>query len=295
MRRFYLKQLNIVLKAAESGADWRMQAEVLTQKLEGELRVVISNKQEADAGILWLTDCPHTAGMLMHMHLPVVIWLHEGNRQCSFPDVPYAVEKPFELDADFFDKIYRRYAGIPWEIAETERCIIRETTVEDVDSFARIYREPGITKYTDAFCIEPRSEREYVKEYVKKVYDFFGYGVWTVLWKETGEVIGRVGFEQPVAGEKHDDSLREEGVEDMLTLGYMIAAPWQGKGIAQEVCRAALAFAREELQVTGVQVWIDAENLASLRVAEKLGFQGKFVDLAGKRYFKGSCLRAPEA
>ena len=146
--------------------------------------------------------------------------------------------------------------------------------MEDVDSFVKIYQDPGITRYTDAFCIEPQKEREHVKQYIEKVYEFFGFGVWTVLWKETGEVIGRVGFEQPYAGEAGKaagDGENDGDDDELLALGYMIARPWQGKGIAQEVCRAALDFAREELEVSKVQVVIDAENQPSLRLAERLG------------------------
>lgn len=296
MKRFYLKRVNIVCKAADNGVEAgqqetiRLQAEALAGRLREQFVVNLmdqakvdwvehANDEEdmghvADAGILWLTDCPDIAGQLTAGQLPVVVWLHEGNRQHSFPDIRYAVEEPQELEADFFDKIYRRFTGIPWEIAETKRCIIRETIVEDVDSFVKIYQDPGITRYTDAFCIEPQKEREHVKQYIEKVYEFFGFGVWTVLWKETGEVIGRVGFEQPYAGEAGKaagDGENDGDDDELLALGYMIACPWQGKGIAQEVCRAALDFAREELEVSKVQVVIDAENQPSLRLAERLG------------------------
>ncbi len=303
-KRFYLRQVNIVCKAIddEAGCEQQtpiqQQAEMLAGKLRerfvvnlmecADVNLMKQVEEEigrtADAGVLWLTDCPDIAGYLTARNLPAMVWLHEGNRHCSFANIRYTVEMPQELEADFYDKIYRRYAGIPWEIAETKRCIIRETTVDDVDSFIKIYRNPGITRYTDAFCIEPQKEREHVKEYIEKVYEFFGFGVWTVLWKETGEVIGRVGFEQPYVGEARkvarDDEVDGDD-EELLALGYMLARPWQGKGIAQEVCRAALDFAREELQVSKVQVVIDAENQSSLRLAEKLGFR-EWGDVAAK-------------
>lgn len=220
--------------------------------------------QETD-GILWLTDSAEAARWMVDNRLPVIAWLHEGNRSDSFANVRYAVECPGELDADFFDRIFRRYAGIPWDILETDRCLVRETVVEDVDAFVRIYQDPEVTRYTEPFCKEPEAEREYVKEYIEKVYDFYGYGVWTVLRKESGEVIGRVGFEQA----------------DLPFLGYMIAPDWQGKGIAYEVCRAVLKFAREELGMETVRVQIDQRNLASVRLAEKLGFVNEKASLDG--------------
>lgn len=331
-KRFYLRQVNIVCKAVDNEAGYgqqtaigqqemtRQQAEALVGKLREQYVVNLmepakvdwlehaevgfmehANNEEdmghvADAGILWLTDCADIARHLTAGQLPVMVWLHGGNSHCSFADIRYAVENPQELEVDFYDKIYRRHAGIPWEIAETKRCIIRETTVDDVDSFVKIYQDPGITRYTDAFCIESQKEQEHVKQYIEKVYEFFGFGVWTVLWKETGEVIGRVGFEQPYAGEAgkaagdgedDGDEGNEADDEGLLALGYMIARPWQGKGIAQEVCRAALDFAREELEVSKVQVVIDAENQPSLRLAERLGFR-EWRDVAAKG---GKCRR----
>ncbi|MBR5247343.1 MAG: GNAT family N-acetyltransferase [Lachnospiraceae bacterium] len=325
-KRFYLKQVNIVCKAIEDGVRCgqqtliqqqeiiRQQAEMLAGKLREQFVVNLMESADVnlmecadpgsmertevedgiehatDAGILWLTDCPDIAGFLMARQQPVMVWLHEGNRHCSFADIRYAVEAPGELEADFYDKIYRRYAGIPWEIAQTKRCVIRETAVDDVDSFVKIYQDSEITRYTDAFCIEPQKEREHVKEYIEKVYEFFGFGIWTVLWKETGEVIGRVGFEQPYAGEagKAAGGESDEGDDEkLLALGYMIACPWQGKGIAQEICKAVLDFAREELEVSKVQVVIDAKNQSSLRLAERLGF-GEWQDVVAK---SGKCRR----
>lgn len=291
MGRRYLKVLRVVLRYPEGAA--REQAQRIAEKFAGELNVEIIvvrqvsewlEKKETrpdESGVLWLTDCAEVAARLSECNLAVMAWLHEGNRQSCFANIRYAIEDPEEAEVSFYDNIFRRFAGIPWEIAETERCIIRETTVEDVDDFIRIYREPEITRYTDPFCGEADSERQYVKEYIERVYEFFGYGVWTVVWKETEEVIGRVGFEQPVASDEGEDS-------DTPVLGYMIALPWQGKGIAKEVCDAVLSFAREEMGFTAVQVRIDAENTASLKLAGKLGFEGRYVlSEEGRSIFRG--------
>ena len=97
--------------------------------------------------------------------------------------------------------------------------------------------------------MEADGERQCVEEYIRKVYDFYGYGIWSVVWKQTGEVIGRVGFEQ--------------GEPPML--GYMIAGEWQRRGIAEEVCRAVLEVAGQELGWEEVAVKIDRRNAASGR------------------------------
>lgn len=273
MGKRYMTQLNIWLESTDTVV--RCEAMKLIEGLRREGIAVIEADlpddgldKESLSGILWLTDSVHAVHSLTEKQLPVVVWLHEGNRNCSFASARYAVECAYELGGDFYDRIYRRYAGIPWDILETDRCLVRETRVEDVSALIDIYRNPNITRYTEPFCQEPDAEREYVKEYIEKVYDFYGYGVWTVVWKASGEVIGRVGFEQ----------------SEHPYLGYMIGENWQGQGIAFEVCQAVLEMAKAELGMDTVRVQIDKSNLPSLRLAQKLGFEYQsLIEKGGRR------------
>ncbi|MDE7359050.1 MAG: GNAT family N-acetyltransferase [Lachnospiraceae bacterium] len=136
---------------------------------------------------------------------------------------------------------------------------MRETTVEDVDCFYRIYAEPSITKYMENLFADRDEEVAYTKDYIEKVYAFYGYGMWTVLDKEGGGVIGRAGI-----------SWREG--YDLPELGFVFGVPWQGRGYAYEVCSAILAYARKELLMERVQALVQPGNERSLRLCEKLGF-----------------------
>ena len=62
------------------------------------------------------------------------------------------------------------------------------------------------------------------------------------------------------------------GVEDR-GLGYMIAVPWQQKGLAEEVCREILQYGKDQLGFEQIQVLMEAENTASEHLCRKLGFQ----------------------
>lgn len=68
------------------------------------------------------------------------------------------------------------------------------------------------------------------------MYGYYGYGMWLVFDKASGELIGRAGLEH-----------REFPDAVELELGYLIDPDRQGQGLATEVCQAILAFAREEL------------------------------------------------
>ena len=130
---------------------------------------------------LYVTDQGEIYASLQQQGCYVLPCLHENNRGESFPGAHYAVEKPEEMDEESFDLAYRRLAGLPWEILTTKRCVVRETTVEDVDSFYRIYAEPSITEYMENLFRDRDEEIAYTKDYIEKVYAFYGYGMWTVL------------------------------------------------------------------------------------------------------------------
>lgn len=229
---------------------------------------------EKEEVILYVTDDIQTARELRNCGAAVLIYLHEGNREQDFSEFMYAVEDPEGLDPEYVDKVYRRLKGLPWDILETERCLIRETTPEDVEEFYQIYSDPAITRYMEDLYPEIEQEKQYIREYIEKVYSFFEFGVWTVVERESGSVIGRAGFAY------------REGYEDP-ELGFIIGVPWQRRGYAQEVCRAVLKYGWEVLGFEQVQALVEPGNEASLRLCGKLGFAEKErVTEKGKEYVR---------
>lgn len=217
---------------------------------------------------LILTDSPQLSHICRKYDMAVAAVLTEEN---DFEEVsiPYAVTGIEDLDEEYLKRIWQRYRGIPWTICETERCLVRETTVEDVEAFYRLYADKSITAYMENLFEDPEREREYIKEYIEKVYGFYGFGMWTVCLKDSGEVIGRAGL-----------SMRE-GFEEP-ELGYVIGVPWQKQGLAAEVCRAILKYGEEELGFRNVRILMNPENAASERLCKSLGFRYvKDIDLDG--------------
>ena len=74
-----------------------------------------------------------------------------------------------------------------------------------------------------------------------------------------GELVGVIGLEQ----------LRSEHFE----IGYWIAEPWWGLGLATEAARRVVAFALDDLGLDQVVAGHFADNPASGRVLEKCGFR----------------------
>lgn len=206
---------------------------------------------------LILTDSPELASICRKLDMAVAAVLSGTGK--DFPGILYAVTDVENLDENYLKRIWQRYRKIPWKICETERCLVRESIPEDVESFYRIYRDKSITAYMEDLFQDKEAETEYIKEYIEKVYGFYGFGMWSVCLRDTGEVIGRAGL-----------SMRE-GFEEP-ELGYVIEKKWQKQGIATEVCLAILAYGREELGFERVRALMHSENTPSERLCCKLGF-----------------------
>ncbi|MCH5271747.1 MAG: GNAT family N-acetyltransferase [Lachnospiraceae bacterium] len=222
--------------------------------------------EERAGVVLYLTDKADFAISLAENGLPVLGLLHDRNRQESFGGVQFLIEGAEDITADYLERVYRRCVGLPWEIMETKSCILRETTEEDLDAFYRIYAEPSITRYMENLFEDREKERAYIAQYREKIYGFYGFGIWTVLLKETEEIIGRAGLDMRAGFEEPE-------------LGFLIGVPWQGRGFAQEICEAILFYAKAALEFTQVQAMVEPENDVSLMLLDKLGFTpvGEYV------------------
>ena len=155
--------------------------------------------------------------------------------------------------------------------------------MEDLDALISLYDQPGVTYQLDAKgqrqpgYIEPlfarEEEAEYQQAYITHMYGYYGYGMWLVFDKASGELIGRAGLEH-----------REFPDAVELELGYLIDPDRQGQGLATEVCQAILAFAREELDFPRVNALTDQKNVASVALLQKLGFYYlEDTDVSGSR------------
>ena len=111
------------------------------------------------------------------------------------------------------------------------------------------------------------------------MYRYFGYGMWLVFDKVTGKLIGRAGLE-------HREFEEERGIE--LELGYLFAPEYQHKGYATEVCEQIIAYAKENTQFEELNCYINSQNIASIKLAERLGFiflgESKEIGKQMKRY-----------
>lgn len=134
-----------------------------------------------------------------------------------------------------------------------------------MDSLYQIYSDPEIVKYIEGLYEDHLEECHYIEDYRHCMYEFYGYGIWTIIEKESGAIIGRAG----IANREIDGELSQE-------LGYVIGMKYQNRGFATEILRSVISFAREKLYLEQLRCVIDRENKKSIHLAEKLGFQMEF-------------------
>ncbi len=145
-------------------------------------------------------------------------------------------------------------------ILETNRLIFRRQVIGDLDALWVLYCDPEITKYIpDA----PRSREEAREELEWHMHGHPRYpelGLWATIHKETGKFIGRCGLLPWMI-----DGRRE------VEVAYTIAQEYWGQGLATEAARGILDHGLTKLNLPRLICLIDPENIASQRVAEKIG------------------------
>lgn len=93
-------------------------------------------------------------------------------------------------------------------------------------------------------------------------YDKYDCGLWAVILKDTDECIGDCGI-----------TTQEIEGEVVKEIGYHIKKRYCGMGLATEAAIAARDYGFGKLGFERIISYMNAENLASRRVAEKNGMQ----------------------
>lgn len=154
---------------------------------------------------------------------------------------------------------------------ETERLLLREITWDDFDSWRAILSDAETMKHYPA----PYDE-EGVKRWIRWTLDNYakyGFGLWAVILKETGEFVGDCGITMQNI---HGRMLPE--------IGYHIHKNHWRKGYASEAAQKCKELAFEKWHFPAVYSYMNAENLPSRGVAIKNGmtFQEEYRSERGE-------------
>ncbi|MBC1456780.1 GNAT family N-acetyltransferase [Listeria newyorkensis] len=154
---------------------------------------------------------------------------------------------------------------------ETERLIFRELDQLDFADLCEILQDDSaMTAYEGAFTDE-EVQRWLAKQLDN--YERWGFGLWAVIKKDTGEFIGQVGL-----------TMQRVEEEEVLEIGYLLKRKFWHQGFATEAALGCKKYALETLGAELVTCTIRDTNVASQKVAERIGMtrHKRYV-----KYYKG--------
>lgn len=149
-------------------------------------------------------------------------------------------------------------------VLETPRLRLREFRQADFDIQAAILRDPEVVRHLGGALGREEVWRRMLGGV--GLWPVLGFGYWAVERREDGSFIGQVGF---------GDFKREiqPSIDGLPEMGWILASQAQGQGYCSEAVAAGLAWADETLKAAEIVAIIAPENAASIRVAEKAGFE----------------------
>ncbi len=163
----------------------------------------------------------------------------------------------------------------PAPTIETPRLVLRPMQAADVDDLLHIFADP---KVMASFGVAPFDRRQ-MERWVQRNLDHqmeFGYGLFSVILKADGLLIGDCGLEQ----------MEVDGAQ-AAELGYDFRSDYWNQGFATEAASAVRDLAFSVFHLPRLISLIRVGNDASRRVAEKVGmtFISEFTRY-GNRYWK---------
>lgn len=151
-------------------------------------------------------------------------------------------------------------------ILETSRLTLRQLEETDLDALAAILRDPEVMyAYEHGFSMA--EVQQWLDRQLER-YAQYGFGLWAVAEKASGEMIGQCGV-----------TMQDWGERQVPEIGYHLRRDKWHQGFAAEAAVACREYAFRTLGFPEVYSIIRENNLPSQRVALRNGMavRGSFI------------------
>ncbi len=153
---------------------------------------------------------------------------------------------------------------------ETKRLILRKITVNDAQDIFEYASDKEIDRYLAwDYHKSIDDSNKYIEEVLKKYSDDLPGG-WGIVHKQENKLIGTCGYLFINQNNKFAD------------IGYALSRKYWNKGIVTEAVEEVIRHSFERLNVNRIQIHSVVKNIASSRVAEKVGM--KFEGILRERF-----------
>lgn len=159
--------------------------------------------------------------------------------------------------------------GLMSIILETNRLRLREMVLSDMEGLRGILQDERVM-----YAYEGAFNEEMTKEWMQKLlrqYEEFGFGLWGMFLKDTGEMIGQCGI-----------TMQDYKEVQVPEIGYLLAYKYWHKGYATEAAAACREYGFNTLGFNALYSIIRDTNTASQRVALRNGMAP--IDTLVKHY-----------
>ena len=147
---------------------------------------------------------------------------------------------------------------------ETERLILRELRLSDLDGMFELDSNPLVHKYLGNKPVKTKDESLKIIESVRKQYQERGIGRWAAIEKSSGAFIGWSGL-------RLNTEFNMNGFTNYYDVGYRLIPKFWGKGYATESGKAAIDYAFNVLKLSTLYATTEIGNQASHNALLKIG------------------------
>ena len=154
----------------------------------------------------------------------------------------------------------------------TERLILREMTSEDLDALYTVLADSDIMRHYP-YTFDEARVRGWINKNIER-YRVFGFGLWAVCLKSTGQMIGDCGL-----------TMQNINGTILPEIGYHIAKAYQRQGYAKEAAKAVRDRTFTSTPFGMVYSYMKKENMPSAAVARANGMKllNEFTDDEGEQ------------
>jgi RimJ/RimL family protein N-acetyltransferase len=143
---------------------------------------------------------------------------------------------------------------------KTSRLRLRAPLPQDATAVLSIFRDPRVTEYHSMPTLTTMAEAQAALERAQQRFVAKDAIRWAIDLAESGEMIGSAGL------------LRFDFEHRHAEVGYEIARPHWGQGLAPEAVAAVIRYGFSVLGLRRIEAGVLPGNEASVRVLQKLGF-----------------------
>ena len=146
-------------------------------------------------------------------------------------------------------------------ILETERLQLKWFTLDDTPLMYAIWNDPAFVRFVGDRGIKTLETAESaMHDGPLQLYETYGYGPFRVIRRSDGADAGVCGL------------YRRENL-DAPDIGFAFLPDYRGMGFGYESSCAVLRYARDELELPKLTAIVSPQNMASVRLLEKLGLR----------------------